>query len=135
MKKFNHCSENLQMYLQNRKDFLPDHMITRFFYSLGLHQLMFDPIDITFPEGKDRELLKRCSKQMCKAQRESILLLFLLVRRKDGSWRTSVDYKAFNNITVKDKYPISVMDYLMKIFTKLDLQSVYHKTRVHEDDI
>lgn len=46
-----------------------------------------------------------------------------------------MDYKAFNNITVKGKYPISVMDYLMKIFTKLDLQSAYHKTRVHEDDI
>jgi hypothetical protein len=34
----------------------------------------------------------------------------LLVKKKDNSWRFSVDYRHFNAITVKSKFPVPIIN-------------------------
>ena len=65
----------------------------------------------------------------------------LLVKKKDGTMRFCVDYRALNNVTIKDKYPLPHTEELFdrlhgsKYFTKIDLRTGFYQIPMEEKDI
>ena len=65
----------------------------------------------------------------------------LFVKKKDGTMRMCVDYRALNNITVKNSYPLPRVDELFdrlqgaNYFSKIDLRSGYHQIRIQPEDV
>ena len=52
-----------------------------------------------------------------------------------------MDFRQLNSITIKDKFPIPIIDELVdelskaKVSFKLDLRASYHQVRIKEEDI
>jgi hypothetical protein len=79
-------------------------------------------------------MVKRMSKYMLDLGtiQHSFTSLIVLVKKKDGSWRLYIDYRALNMLMVKDKFPIPLIDKLLEelvfgsIFSKINLRYGYH---------
>lgn len=65
----------------------------------------------------------------------------LLVRKANGIQGLGVYYRGLNAVTIKDKFPIPVVEELMDelhgavFFSKLDLRSEYHQILVRPEDV
>lgn len=63
------------------------------------------------------------------------------VLKKNGQWRFVGDYRALNQVTVPDRYPVPHIHDLLntfqgkRIFTTLDLERAYHQIPVEESDV
>jgi hypothetical protein len=60
----------------------------------------------------------------------------IFVLKKDGTQRLCMDYRALNEVTVKNKYPLHRIDDLFDqlhgacVFSKIDLRSGYHQLKI-----
>nr|GEV83594.1 putative reverse transcriptase domain-containing protein [Tanacetum cinerariifolium] len=67
--------------------------------------------------------------------------LVLFVKKKDGSFRMCIDYRESNKLTIKNCYPLPMIDDLFNqlqgssVYSKINLSSGYHQLRVKDEDI
>jgi hypothetical protein len=64
-----------------------------------------------------------------------------MILKKEGTWCLCPDFHALKKLTIKDKFPIPIIDDLLdelsgdQYFTKLDLCFGYHHIRMKDEDI
>jgi hypothetical protein len=98
-----------------------------------------------YPALQKDELERQCHDMQQQGQirhsTSAFSSLVLLVKKSDGTWRSCVDYRALNERTIKDSFPIPVVDELLDelrgalFFTKLNLRSGYHQVCMATNDI
>jgi hypothetical protein len=65
----------------------------------------------------------------------------LFMEKKDGTRRMCIDYRALNEVMIKNKYPLPRIEDLFdqlrgaSVFSKIDLRSGYHQLRIRSSDI
>ncbi|KAL4317946.1 hypothetical protein GQ457_18G013810 [Hibiscus cannabinus] len=109
----------------------------------GTHPINLRPY--RFPYHQKAEVEKQVSQMLANSVIQTSKSPFaapcLMVKKKDGSWRFCVDYRQLNAATIKNKFPIPMVDELLDelkgagYFSKIDLRSGYWQIRVKAEDI
>jgi hypothetical protein len=116
-----------------------DHVIK---VRLGVAPPAKDPYRMNHEELKELkvQLEELLTKGYIKPSKSTYGAPVVFVHKKDGTLKMCVDYRAFNKVTVKNRYPLPRIDDLFDrlsgaiVFSRIDLHSWYYQIRVTKGD-
>jgi hypothetical protein len=85
-------------------------MIIPFPYCPMLPQSIADLIDTSQKNEIERQVAAMLKASTIVRGLSPFSSPILLVKKKDNSWRFCIEYKKLNTITVKNKFPLSIID-------------------------
>ena len=97
-------------------------------------------LPLTKRDDVDREIQRLLDCGIIEASKSPWASPIVPVTKKDGSTRLCIDYRALNNVTIKDSYPLPRIDDSLdalrgsKWFSVLDLSSGYFQVQMEETD-
>nr|KYP39205.1 Retrovirus-related Pol polyprotein from transposon opus [Cajanus cajan] len=95
----------------------------------------------TQKEEIERQIKHMLSTGFIRESNSSFASPLVLVKKKDATWRCCTDFHRLNAMTVKNRFPIPLIEDLLdelkgaKYFRKLDLRSGYNQVQMAESDI
>ncbi len=98
------------------------------------------PVPLAFVQEEEAHLQKMLDAGVIEPSMSEWSSAPVLVRKRDGSVRWCIDYRALNNVTVKDVFPLPLIEDCTDMlagqiwFSKLDANSAYYQIRLKESD-
>ena len=137
-------TEYADVFEKKNADLLPEHRP----FDIGIdlkpgEKAPWGPIySLSEPELKElrKYLDENLEKQFIRPSKSPAGAPILFVKKKDGSLRLCVDYRGLNKVTIKNRYPLPLMNDLLqqlksaKVFSRIDLRGAYNLVRVREGD-
>ncbi|CCE34047.1 uncharacterized protein CPUR_07978 [Claviceps purpurea 20.1] len=83
-----------------------------------------------------KQVIELMDKGWIRASSSSAAAPVLLVKKATGGWRFCVDYRALNQVTDQDRYPLPLIKETLRSlssarwFTKLDVRAAFHRLRM-----
>ena len=116
-----------------------DHAIELTGEAKSIHRKLY-PLSPVEQSELDKFLEENLSSGRIRPSKSPMAAPFFFVKKKDGSLRPVQDYRYLNSITVKNKYPLPLVDDLIhqlkgaRFFTKLDVRWGYNNIRIRPGD-
>lgn len=91
-------------------------------------------------EVLEKYLAENLKKKFIRPSKSPAGAPIFFVKKKDGSLRPCIDYRGLNAMTVKNRYPLPLIDSLLdrlsgaQVFTKIDLRGAYNLVRIKPGD-
>ena len=98
------------------------------------------PMPLNEQQELDNFIQENLAKGYIRHSQSPMASPFFFVKKKDGSLRPVQDYRALNEGTVRNAYPLPLISALLdklksaKIFTKLDVRAGYNNVRIKDGD-
>ena len=104
------------------------------------HYLSIYSLSVTQNKKLWEYIPKNLAKGYIWPSKSPVRYLILFISKKDDTLRIYINYQKLNDITIKNQYPLPLIEQICiiiqkaQIFMKLDIYKIYHRIRIKEGD-
>ncbi|KAH0680945.1 hypothetical protein KY285_022559 [Solanum tuberosum] len=109
----------------------------------GTRPISIPPYRMALAELRDlkAQIQELLDKGFIRPSSSPLCVPVLFVKKNDGSMRMCIDYRQLNRVTIRNKYPLPLIEDLFdqlqgaSVLSKIDLRSGYHQLKIRPEDV